>query len=139
VAGFGRKQSDELLIMAFCCGATVETAAQKAGVSARTAFRRRQDPEFRRRMQEQRAEMVQRIAGMLTASGPEAVKALVGLIQSDAAPGVRLGAARAVLELGGELRQGADLEARVLKLEKESSEQKQAKTRFEEPPEASTT
>jgi hypothetical protein len=126
--------------MAFCCGATVETAAQKAGVSIRTAFRRRQDPEIQRRMQEQRAELVQRIAGMLTASGPEAVKALVRLVQSeDVASGVQLGAARAILELGGELRQGADLEARVLKLEKESSEQKQAKTRFEEPPEAPTT
>jgi len=46
VAHRGRKEADEALLQALACGATVETAAQRAGIGERTAYRRLADPEF---------------------------------------------------------------------------------------------
>ena len=65
----GRKKADEALALALACGATVEQAAQKAGVSARTAHRRLAAPAFQRRVREAKVEMVQRATAVLTAAG----------------------------------------------------------------------
>src|SRR4051812_37627735 len=92
----GRSRADEALTLALACGATVEAAAAKAGVSPTTAFRRLKDPEFQQRLQRARAEMVQRATAMLTAAAMEAVKTLLDL-QGKACPATtRLGAAKAV-------------------------------------------
>ena len=75
------------------------------------------DAEFRRRLDQMKAEMVHRAADMLTAAGLEAVKTLLTL-QGEAIPaGIRLGAARAILELGFRAREVADLTERVAQLE----------------------
>jgi hypothetical protein len=117
MAGRGRHRADEALLLALACGATAESAAAKAGVSLRTVRRRLADPAFRRRLQQQRGDLVQRTSGALTAAGPEALRTLLEL-QTPAHPAaVRLGAARAVLELGLKVRQAADLEARLAALE----------------------
>lgn len=63
MAGGSRKNADEALLLALACGATVESAARSAGVAERTAYRRLNDPAFRRRLQDLRADMVQRTAG----------------------------------------------------------------------------
>jgi hypothetical protein len=57
----GKRRADETLIVALVCGATVDAAA-KAGVSPATVYRRLQEPDFQRRLQELRADMVQRTA-----------------------------------------------------------------------------
>jgi hypothetical protein len=119
----GRGQADEALLTALACGATVENAARAAGVSARTAHRRLRDEAFRRRLQAARADMVQRAAGLLTAAALEAVKTLLSLQQAAVPAGVRLGAARAVLEIGMKLREVADLEVRLAELERRFQEQ----------------
>ena len=85
------------------CGATVENAAQKAGVSVRTAHRRLADPAFRQQLAEVRSDMLKRTVSMLAAAGLESVKTLVNL-QGSASASVRLGAARAILDLGIKLR-----------------------------------
>jgi hypothetical protein len=103
--------------MALACGATVESAARTAGVSERTAFRRREDPEFRRRLERLRLDMAQRGAAMLTAAAMEAVKTLVDLLQSSKPAAARLGAARAILELGVRHREAAELSERIAALE----------------------
>jgi len=36
----GRKNADQLLLMALACGATVEAAARSAGISQATVYRR---------------------------------------------------------------------------------------------------
>jgi hypothetical protein len=113
----GKRHADEQLLMALACGATVEAAAQKAGISARTIYRRLDDPAFRRQLQVLRADLVQRTAGMLTAAGGEAVKALLALLKEAIPPATRLGAARAVLELGLKVRDAAELEQRLAALE----------------------
>jgi hypothetical protein len=113
----GRKNADQVLLMALACGATVEAAARTAGVSEPTVYRRLKDPEFCQQLQQTRSEMVQRTAGMLTASGMESVKTLLELQKSSSPCAVRLGAARSVLELGMKIREVADLEERLANLE----------------------
>jgi len=117
VARRGRKNADEALLLALVCGMTVENAADRAGVSRRTATRRLADAEFCRRKRQMQADMVQRTLGMLTAGGIESAKTLLTLQQPAAPPAVRLGAARSVLELGIKIREVTDLEERVAGLE----------------------
>ncbi len=112
-----RKKNEDALLLALACGATVETAAKQCQVSDRTVYRRMKDADFRTRLQDVRAEMVRRAAGMLTAAAGEAVRTLLSLQKESVSPAVRLGAARAVLELGMKLREVADLETRIAALE----------------------
>jgi hypothetical protein len=122
------KTADSALLQALACGATVENAARKAGVSERTAYRRLADPEFSKQLHQLRLEMVQRTAAMLTGAGMSSVKTLLD-IQQDAAvhAGVRRRAARDVLEMGMRLRENADWEERLAALEqrlKDSTQQR---------------
>jgi Homeodomain-like domain len=115
-----RKQSnDERLLMALACGATVEAAARTVGVSESTVYRRLRDVKFRLRLQTIRMEMVERTSGMLTASGGEFVKTLLALVKDNIPHAVRLGAARAGLELGMKIREMAELETRIAALEEQ--------------------
>jgi hypothetical protein len=113
----GRKSADEVVLLALACGATLESAAAKAGVSARTVQRRLNDADFQRRLRDLRTDMVQRTAGMLTAAAGEAVKTLLSLQNNPTPPAVRLGAARAILELGVKIRETTELTERIAALE----------------------
>ena|SRR5208282_53347 len=115
----GRRDVDELLIATLACGATAEIAAQKVGISRATVQRRLKNPAFCARLQQVRSEMVSRTAGMLTASGGEAVKTLVELLKSTVPHATRLGAARTILELGPKAREASDLEQRLLAVEQQ--------------------
>ena len=112
-----RKRGEEPLVLALACGASVEAAARQCKVSDRTVYRRLQDPGFRAQVQAARGEMVTRSAGLLTAAAGEAVRTLLSLQKDATPPAVRLGAARAVLELGIKVRELADLETRIAALE----------------------
>jgi hypothetical protein len=114
-----RKKSATKLLLVLACGATVEQAAKQVGMSERTIYRRLSEPEFQRELAKVRADMVQRTAGTLTAASSEAVKTLVSLLKIEGSPPVRLGAARAILEVGMKLREVADLEQRLLDLEQQ--------------------
>jgi hypothetical protein len=112
------KKADRTLLAALACGATVENAARKAGLSERTVYRRLASAEFRERLIQERIDLVQRTAGMLTGAGPASVKTLVDL-QNDpaAAAAVRRRSARDVLEMGLRFRERADLEQRIAAIE----------------------
>ena len=110
--------SNEDLMIALACGATVEAAAAKAGIAERTVYRRLDDPDFRQKLQEFRSNMVERASAMLSASGLEAVKTLLGLMERTIPHATRLGASRAVLELGMRLRDLLEVEQRLAALEK---------------------
>jgi hypothetical protein len=112
-----RKKNEDALLLALACGATVEAAGRQCDLTERTVYRRLREPAFKARLQELRADMVRRSAGMLTAAAGEAVRTLLSLQKDSAPPAVRLGAARAVLELGIKVRELADLEARIVTLE----------------------
>ena len=112
-----RKNTDELLITALACGASVDSAAHSAAMSTRTVHRRLKEPAFQKRLQEARTDMLQRTASMLTAAGLESVKTLITLQQTTNAGCVRLGAARSVLEMGVKVREASELAQRLAALE----------------------
>jgi len=98
------KKADEDLILALACGATIQVAAQKAGVSERTVYRRLDKPKFRHYITRCRADMVQRTSGLLTAAAAPIVKTLLSLTEPGQPPATRLGACRTVLEQSIRLR-----------------------------------
>jgi hypothetical protein len=113
------KGKHQLLLMALACGATVEAAASRAGLSQRTAYRLLATPWFRDQLQAVWAEMLQRATGMLTAGSLEASKTAIKLAQSAASEGVQLGAARLVLEQGRKARHESNVVNRVAALEEQ--------------------
>ena len=112
-----RKKNEDVLLLALACGATVEAAARQCDLTERTIYRRLKEIAFCERLRALRADMVQRAAGMLTAAAAEAVRTLLSLQKQSVPATVRLGAARAILELGLKLREVVDLEARIAALE----------------------
>src|SRR5262249_32314147 len=115
----GRQQADETILLALACGATVESAARQAGVAPRPVHRRLDDPAFPQRLQALRADMIGRTERSLTAAATEAVRTLVELLKPTTPATVRLGAARAVLEMSLKVREVTDLEQRLLALEQQ--------------------
>src|SRR6516162_3473293 len=114
MARLKQKKVNEILLQAFSCGATVESAARKADVTERTVYRHRADPRFQADLREMKAEMVQRASAMLTAGGLASVKTLVEMQQDASMPAaVRRRAARDVLEMSIRFRENVDLEERV--------------------------
>jgi hypothetical protein len=122
----GRRNADQLLLTALACGATVEAAARQAGVGSATAQRRLKDRGFCRRLEQMRADLVQRAAGMLTGAAGEAVKTLVALMRETAPAAVRLGASRATLELAIKLREIDELGRRLAALEEQMAADQRA-------------
>jgi hypothetical protein len=84
----------------------------------RTVYRRLDDPAFRQQLQDFRCTMVERSSAMLTAASMEAVKTLLSLMDRNIPHATRLGASRAVIELGMKLRDLLDVEQRLATLEK---------------------
>jgi hypothetical protein len=115
------KKTDEALLLALACGTTVERAAQTSGLSVRSVYRRLANAEFRRRLQGVRDDMLHRAAGMLTAAAMEAVKTLLSLQGASVPATVRLGAARAILELSLKLGEASELTERIKALEERMS------------------
>ena len=118
-----KTNGEEALLLALACGATQETAGQKAGLSRRTVARRLEEPDFRKRLEALRADMVQRATAMLTAAALEAVKTLLALQDATTPASTRLGAARTVIELGMKLREETDLSQRLTALEEQMASQ----------------
>jgi hypothetical protein len=112
-----RKKGNAELVLALACGATPESAAQKAGLSLRTVYRRLAQPLFREQVHQMRTEMVRRAAGLFTAAGMASLKTFTTLQESASSEAVRLGAARAIIELGCKLRENVELTERLAALE----------------------
>lgn len=116
MAAQGRKNADSAIIAALAGGATVTAAAERAGVSQRTIFRRLQDAGFRRQVSDARSAMVSEAVGLLARASGGAAITLAALLKADSEQ-VRLGAARAIIELGAKLRETEELEQRIAALE----------------------
>ena len=116
VAGTGRHNADAALVAALAGGATVGQAATVAGVGERTAYRRLAEPDFRRDMTYARDELLTQTVGRLAEAGTEAVATLRGLLGAES-ESVRLGACRAILELGAKLRESEELAERLAVVE----------------------
>ncbi len=113
----GRRQADDVVLATLACGATAEAAARAANVSPSTVYRRLREPAFRAKLQTLRADMVQRAAAILTAASTGAGQTLVALMKPEEPSGIRLGAARTILEFSLKIREAAEVEARLAALE----------------------
>lgn len=102
-----RKKQEDALVLALACGATVEAAAKQCGVCERTVSRRLKDPKFKRRLAKVQADIVERTVGALTAASMESVRTLLDLQKLTTPSATRLGAAKAVLELGMKAREAS--------------------------------
>src|SRR5687767_9306925 len=91
VAGGDRKNADSVLIAALASGATVRDASALARVGERTAYRRLDDPDFKRRIADARAEMLARAVGTLADASTRAASTLNDLLDAEH-EGVALGA-----------------------------------------------
>jgi len=116
MAGGVRLRGDDAVLSALATGRTVQEAAKAGGMSERTVARRLADPAFCERLNAARAALFDQTLGKLANAATAAVEALVTLLR-DEPPTVRLGAARAVLELGTKLRESVELERRIAILE----------------------
>ena len=114
--GGERKNANPMLLVALAGGATVQEAAQRAGVGEATVYRRLKAPTFQRKLRAARSAMVERAVGKLSEASTEAVDTLQELLQADGET-VRLGACRAILELGSKLRESTEYAERITALE----------------------
>jgi hypothetical protein len=86
-----RRRSDEKLLLALACGASVESAARSVGVSPRTAHRRLKDPEFQRQLRKLKRDMMERASSILAAGTLEAAKSFLAFQDPATPQAVRLG------------------------------------------------
>jgi hypothetical protein len=117
-----RKKGEDALLLALAGGGLDAGPARQCQLTERTVYRRLQEPAFNAKLRDMRSDMVKRAAGMLTAAATEAVRTLLSLQKESTPAAVRLGAARAVLELGIKVRELAELEARIAELEESVKE-----------------
>ena len=116
MAGGDRRNADAALIAALAGGATVREAAGAARVGERTVYRRLEDAEFKRRVDEARAELLSGAMSRLSAATTDAVTTLTGLLAAESET-VRLGAARSILDTALRWRDQADLAGRLDNIE----------------------
>ena len=91
-------QGDDQLFQALVSGCHIENAAAVAGISVRTAYRRLADPAFKVQLQDARQSLRESILAKLSDAGHDAVGTLWELMQTAEDEGVRLRAAKAVLD-----------------------------------------
>jgi hypothetical protein len=113
-----------VLVAAIAGGATIADAASRANVSESTVYRRLSEPVFQREITQARSDMVSQSSGRLAVLAAAAAMTLGNLLKANSET-VRLGAARAILELGGKLRETEELEARIAALEERLGLQQQ--------------
>ena len=114
--GVRRVVDDELLAQARAAGLTIKDAAAHAGMAERTARRRLAEPDLVARVDELQAERRAEDLARLEGLRPKAVTRLDELLDSES-PSVQLGAIRAVLSVGPQLRDHTETESRVRALE----------------------
>jgi hypothetical protein len=122
----GRVAADGVLVGALAGGSTIARAAELAGVSQTTVYTRLKNPDFKAKVAAARREMLDRAIGHLAEGSSEAAIALRHLALSGKSEAVRLGACRAVLELGTRLRESVEMAADIEELKRELQELKDA-------------
>src|SRR5262249_30883554 len=80
------KAAEQVLLNALAVGATVESAARRAGIGESTAYRRLADPAFQARLKQAQLDAVLRLAAMLTGGSPSSIKRLFDLQHDASAP-----------------------------------------------------
>jgi hypothetical protein len=126
-AGNGRENRgltprQDKVALSLATGCALAVAARESGAGERTIRTWTATvPAFTRRIHELRAEMTSQALGRLTADLSSAADTLGYLSRRAKSETVRLGAARALLELGNKLRESNELEQRIAALEANQS------------------
>lgn len=107
---------DPLIAQALAQGCTQAEAGRRAGVSERTVRRRLEDPRFRAMVTEARDRLIKETADRFTSLQSSALDAIEGAL-NDPRADTRLRAAKMVLDIGGQYRDRAELEARLQAVE----------------------
>ena len=124
VAGNGRHHADAVLIAALAAGATVQDAANQAGVAERTVYRRLDDPSFRAQIEEARRAAIDLAVARLSDAAAFAATTLRELAGAAESETVRLGACRTLLELALKWREHGELTERIAALEQLAGDSK---------------
>ena len=111
----GRRNVDSILIAELAIGTTKRDAATKARISERTVYRRCDDPAFIRQVEAARSEIVDGTLGKLARISGAAAITLGQLLGSESDT-VRLGAARAILQLLLQVRESTTLASEIEEL-----------------------
>jgi hypothetical protein len=111
-----RRIADEQLAAELAAGKTIREAAAAAGVSLRTAKRRLNEPEFKKRIMDVRAAAVANATAIVFSGMNEAASVLKQLV-SHKDPRIQERAAVKVIELGMKLNAVTELERRLEQLE----------------------
>jgi hypothetical protein len=118
-----RGRAEEALLNALAAGRSVREAAQAAGLSERTAYRRLANPGFQQRLAAIRDELITALLGELVGCASKAVATLRALL---GAPDerVRLQAAKVLLEQALRLREAVALEQRLAAVERRAERER---------------
>jgi len=115
---FDPKRKDVLLATALAAGSTSAAAAKQLKISPCTVKRRLADPAFRQLVVSLRAEMVERILGVMTERLTRATEAVAELLDSPE-PMLRLRAARLLFQTSMRLRSAVDIDQQIRELRDE--------------------
>ena len=99
VSKFGEMElaGDDLLLAALSSGYAIKRAANMAGISERTVFRRLSDPDFRARLDKTREAIRCTFLTQVAEAGTEALSTLRELLRSDD-PSIQLRAAKTLVD-----------------------------------------
>jgi hypothetical protein len=111
-------ERDSILATAISSGASTAEAAEKAGVSQRTAQRRIADPAFQQQVAQLRSKLMSRALDKMAENMTRAADAIARLIDAEN-PAISLRAARSILTLSLRLHDALDLHERITALEQE--------------------
>lgn len=116
--GGSKKAADAALIVQLAAGISPAGAAQFAGVSEATAYRRLASPAFRQRVEKARADFWERALGVMSKGAAESAIVLRRLLRSDDGR-LKLQAAKALLETGMKIREVVGLSQQIEELQTE--------------------
>jgi AcrR family transcriptional regulator len=109
------------LVQALAAGLPVDVAAERVGISPRTAYRYLRDEAVVQALQSIERELLQTLARRLATLAVRATEALEAALQDDGVPwSVRVRAADALLDHAEKLAYLARLEERLTELEREA-------------------
>lgn len=113
-----KSAQNRVLVTLLATGMSQCAAAEAAGVSESTVTRRMATPEFREKVETARHELTTQAAGQLLSAVPKAISTLSSLAETAASEGIRLNAAKAVLEMTIKWREHGDLLEKLVELQK---------------------
>ena len=110
------RRDDMPLIVALAAGRSIRDAAKDCDLGESTVYRRLADPDFCRELSRIRSELWGATLSKLADGSTRAAEKLIQLLDSDDER-LQLSAAKAILEAGGRLRDGVDMDLRLQRLE----------------------